>query len=83
LIAQAHRKYASLQIWFLITKWRPIENNPFTGTQTYTNFTGVASGKFPELAQRFYKTHMPIMMKEFMVFQILAHVVPNVQNWLW
>jgi alpha-amylase len=33
-----------------------LENNPYTGTQTYTDFTGVASGKFQEQAI-FIKTH--------------------------
>jgi alpha-amylase len=28
-----------------------------TGTQTYTDFTGVASGKFQEQVPIFYKTH--------------------------
>jgi alpha-amylase len=32
-----------------------LENNPYTGTQTYTDFTGVASGKFQEQAPIFIK----------------------------
>jgi alpha-amylase len=31
-----------------------LESNPFTGTQTYTNFT-VASGKFPRTSADFIK----------------------------
>ena len=31
------------------------EANPFTGTNTWTNFTGVASGKFPRTYNDFYK----------------------------
>jgi alpha-amylase len=30
-----------------------LENNPYTGTQTYTDFTGVASGKFPRTSADF------------------------------
>jgi alpha-amylase len=34
-----------------------LENNPYTGTQTYTDFTGVASGKFQEQAIFIKHTH--------------------------
>ncbi|MFV8326713.1 alpha-amylase [Flavobacterium sp. ZS1P14] len=61
-----------------------LENNPFTGTQTYTNFTGVASGKFPRTSADFYKNSYANNDEgAFGGFPDLAHVVPNVQDWLW
>ncbi len=45
--------------------------NPFTGTNTWTDFSGVASGKFQRSYHDFYKTLMVIMMKELsVVFRI-------------
>jgi alpha-amylase len=70
LITQAHRKYAGVYANMVNHNSRPIEKIIIYGTQTYTNFTGVASGKFPELAQIFYKMAMPVMMKELWRFQI-------------
>jgi alpha-amylase len=61
-----------------------LENNPFTGTQTYTNFTAVASGKFPRTSADFYKNAYGNNDEgAFGGFPDLAHVVPNVQDWLW
>ena len=61
-----------------------LESNPFTGTQTYTNFTGIASGKFPRTSADFYKNAYGNNDEgAFGGFPDLAHVTPNVQNWLW
>nr|WP_314840113.1 alpha-amylase [uncultured Flavobacterium sp.] len=61
-----------------------LENNPFTGTQTYTNFTGVASGKFKRTSADFFKNAFGNNDEGiFGGFPDLAHVAPNVQDWLW
>ncbi|WP_264565253.1 alpha-amylase [Flavobacterium sp. N3904] len=61
-----------------------LENNPFTGTQTYTNFTGVASGKFKRTSADFYKNSFGNNDEgSFGGFPDLCHAAPNVQDWLW
>lgn len=60
------------------------EANPFTGTNTWTNFTGVASGKFPRNYNDFYKNSYGNNDEgSFGGFPDLCHAAPNVQNWLW
>jgi alpha-amylase len=61
-----------------------LENNPYTGTQTYTDFSGVASGKFPRTSADFYKkAYANNDELVFGGFPDLAHVAPYVQDWLW
>jgi alpha-amylase len=59
-----------------------LESNPFTGTQTYTNFNCVASGKFPRTSADFIKNSYGNNDEgSFGGFPDLAHVV-HVQDWL-
>jgi alpha-amylase len=61
-----------------------LENNPFTGTQTYTNFTGIASGKFKRTSADFYKNAYGNNDEgSFGGFPDLCHAAQNVQDWLW
>jgi alpha-amylase len=61
-----------------------LENNPFTGTQTYTNFTSVSSGKFPRTSSDFYKNSFGTNDEgSFGGYPDLCHLSPNVKNWLW
>lgn len=60
------------------------EANPFTGTNTWTNFTGVASGKFKRTYADFYKNSFGNNDEgAFGGFPDLCHAAPNVQDWLW
>ena len=61
-----------------------LENNPFTGTQTYTNFTAISSGQFPRTSADFYKNSLGTNDEgTFGGYPDLCHLSPNVQNWLW
>jgi alpha-amylase len=61
-----------------------LENNPFTGTQTYTNFTGVSSRMFPRTSADFYKNSYGSFDEgTFGGYPDMCHLSPNVQNWLW
>jgi alpha-amylase len=82
LITKAHTENIHMQTLSL-TSGGQLENNPYTGTQTYTNFTGVAPENFLEQVLTFIKIHTQTMTKVFLGFPDLAHVTPNVQNWLW
>jgi alpha-amylase len=60
------------------------EANPFTGTNTWTNFTGIASGKFKRTYSDFYKNSYGNNDEgAFGGFPDLCHSAPNVQDWLW
>jgi alpha-amylase len=60
------------------------EANPFTGTNTWTNFTGVKSGKFKRTYNDFYKNSYGNNDEgSFGGFPDLCHAAPNVQDWLW
>jgi len=60
------------------------EANPFTGTNTWTNFNGVASGKFKRTYNDFYKNSYGNNDEgSFGGFPDLCHAVPYVQDWLW
>ncbi|RXM40285.1 alpha-amylase [Chryseobacterium sp. CH21] len=60
------------------------EANPFTGTNTWTNFSGVASGKFPRSYNDFYKNSYGNNDEgAFGGFPDLCHANPYVQDWLW
>jgi alpha-amylase len=60
------------------------ESNPFTGTNTWTNFTGVKSGKFKRTYADFYKNSFGNNDEgAFGGFPDLCHAAPNVQDWLW
>ncbi|VXC38675.1 Alpha-amylase [Flavobacterium sp. 9AF] len=61
-----------------------LENNPYTGTQTWTNFSGVASGKFQRSYHDFYKNAYGNNDEgSFGGFPDLCHANPYVQDWLW
>ncbi|RLJ33840.1 alpha-amylase [Chryseobacterium sp. 7] len=60
------------------------EANPYTGTNTWTNFSGVASGKFPRSYNDFYKNSYGNNDEgAFGGFPDLCHANPYVQDWLW
>jgi alpha-amylase len=60
------------------------EANPFTGTNTYTNFNGVASGKFKRSYNDFYKNSYGNNDEgAFGGYPDLCHATPYVQDWLW
>ncbi|MFC3755821.1 alpha-amylase [Chryseobacterium tructae] len=60
------------------------EANPFTGTNTWTNFSGVASGKFQRNYNDFYKNAYGNNDEgSFGGFPDLCHANPHVQDWLW
>ncbi|MDN5200868.1 alpha-amylase [Fulvivirgaceae bacterium BMA10] len=61
-----------------------LESNQYTGTNTWTDFTNVASGKFLRTQHDFH----PNAIKNndegvFGGFPDLSHSVANVQDWLW
>ncbi len=60
-----------------------LENNPFTGSSTYTDFNP-ASGKFYRSASDFHPNNI-VGSDEgiFGGFPDLSHSVPYVQDWLW
>jgi len=58
--------------------------NPFTGTNTWTDFSGVASGKFQRSYNDFYKNSYGNNDEgAFGGFPDLCHANPYVQDWLW
>ncbi|WP_223599945.1 alpha-amylase [Chryseobacterium sp. GVT01B] len=60
------------------------EANPFTGTNTWTDFSGVASGKFQRNYNDFYKNAYGNNDEgAFGGFPDLSHANPHVQDWLW
>ncbi|WPO91895.1 alpha-amylase [Chryseobacterium sp. HR92] len=60
------------------------EANPFTGTNTWTDFSGVASGKFQRNYNDFYKNSYGNNDEgAFGGFPDLCHANPHVQDWLW
>lgn len=60
------------------------EANPYTGTNTWTNFSGVASGKFQRNYNDFYKNAYGNNDEgSFGGFPDLCHANPHVQDWLW
>ncbi|MEL6866968.1 MAG: alpha-amylase [Bacteroidota bacterium] len=61
-----------------------LESNQYTGTQTWTDFTGVASGKFTRTQHDFHpNAQVNNDTGIFGGFPDLSHVIPNVQDWLW
>jgi len=60
------------------------EYNPFTGGNTWTNFNGVASGKFKRTYNDFYKNSYGAYDEgSFGGYPDLCHLAPNVKDWLW
>jgi alpha-amylase len=58
--------------------------NPFTGGNTYTNFSNVSSGKFQRGYNDFYPNSTGTNDEgSFGGFPDLSHRVPYVQDWLW
>lgn len=61
-----------------------LEANQYTGTNTYTDFTAVASGKFPRSQHDFHPNWIQANdLGIFGGFPDLSHAVPHVQDWLW
>ncbi|MEO9869455.1 alpha-amylase [Ekhidna sp.] len=61
-----------------------LEPNQYTGTSTWTDFTGVASGKFPRSQHDFHPNWVHGGDSGFFGgFPDLCHDVPYVQDWLW
>lgn len=61
-----------------------LENNQYTGGQTWTDFTGVASGKFKRTQHDFHANWVHSNdLGVFGGFPDLCHEVPFVQDWLW
>lgn len=61
-----------------------LEANPYTGTNTWTNFSGVASGKFTRNYNDFHKNAYDANDEGvFGGFPDLCHANPYVQDWLW
>jgi alpha-amylase len=61
-----------------------LEANPFTGTNTYTNFGGIVSGKFKRSYNDFYKNSFGNNDEGYFGgFPDLCHATPYVQDWLW
>lgn len=60
------------------------EANQYTGTNTYTDYTGVASGKFPRSQHDFHPNWVHGNDEGvFGGFADMCHEVPHVQDWLW
>ena len=58
--------------------------NPFTGTNTWTDFSAIASGKFQRSYNDFYKNSYGNNDEgAFGGFPDLCHANPYVQDWLW
>lgn len=58
--------------------------NPYTGSNTWTDFSGVASGKFKRSYHDFYKNSYGTNDEgSFGGFPDLSHANPYVQDWLW
>jgi alpha-amylase len=61
-----------------------LESNQYTGGQTWTDFTGVASGLFKRTQHDFHSNWVhPNDLGAFGGFPDLCHDVPFVQDWLW
>ena len=61
-----------------------LEANQYTGTNTWTDFSGVASGKFLRSQEDFHPNAIHNNDEgAFGGFPDLCHEVTNVQNWLW
>ena len=60
------------------------EANIYTGGNTWTDFSGVASGKFPRSQHDFHPNNIHSNdLGVFGGFPDLCHDVANVQDWLW
>ncbi|MEQ8473843.1 MAG: alpha-amylase [Marinoscillum sp.] len=60
------------------------EANQYTGGNTYTDYTGVASGKFPRSQHDFHPNWVHSSDEGiFGGFADMCHEVPHVQDWLW
>ncbi len=61
-----------------------LETNQYTGTQTWTDFSTVASGKFLRSQHDFHPNNIHNNDEgAFGGFPDMCHEVPNVQDWLW
>ena len=61
-----------------------LETNQYTGTQTWTDFSGVASGKFLRSQHDFHPNWVQNNDEGiFGGFPDLSHANPYVQDWLW
>lgn len=86
LIANAHNQNMQVYADIVINhnSGGQLEANPFTGTNTYTNFNGVTSGKFKRTYNDFYKNSYANNDEGFFGgFPDLSHKTPYVQDWLY
>jgi alpha-amylase len=61
-----------------------LETNQYTGTQTWTDYSNVASGKFPRSQHDFHPNWVQNNDEGYFGgFPDLCHSVPYVQDWLW
>ncbi|MEO1263827.1 MAG: alpha-amylase [Bacteroidota bacterium] len=61
-----------------------LESNQYTGTDTWTDFSGVASGKFPRSQHDFHPNWAANNDEGvFGGFPDVSHAVPYIQDWLW
>ncbi len=61
-----------------------LEANQYTGTNTYTDYRGIASGKFKRTQHDFHpNSYKNSDLGIFGGFPDLSHSVPYVQDWLW
>ncbi len=61
-----------------------LEANQYTGTNTWTDFSGVASGKFLRSQHDFHPNNIHSNDEGYFGgFPDMCHEVPNVQDWLW
>lgn len=61
-----------------------LEANQYTGTNTWTDYTAISSGKFPRSQHDFHPNgYANNDLGVFGGFPDLSHVVPHVQDWLW
>ncbi|NMM50885.1 alpha-amylase [Marinigracilibium pacificum] len=85
LINTAHNKNIQVYADIVINhnSGGALENNPFTGTKTYTDYNP-ASGKFFRSAGDFHPNNYANNDQGvFAGFPDLSHSVPYVQGWLW
>jgi alpha-amylase len=86
LITQAHTENMQVYADIVINhnSGGQLESNPYTGTQTWTNFSGVSSGKFTRNYHDFYKNSYGNNDEgSFGGYPDLCHANPHVQDWLW
>lgn len=86
LITQAHNENMQVYADIVINhnSGGQSEYNPYVGANTWTDFSGVASGKFQRSSHDFYKNSYGNNDEgAFGGYPDLCHANPYVQDWLW